>query len=164
MAFAALALAAGAVMASAASEPSGRQTMVQTSGKPSPRKPGAVNADDLLALFPGTLAGWAQTQLGKPLPPRVPGPTPAVRAEYSSGEQTARISVSTGVLPAIASQGSPRVTRRSRADGHDAVVTVSLANGVQISATSATADAPALEEMLRGLDLARFESLKPARR
>ncbi len=158
----ALAAAAGAAEpagSSAASEPSGRQSMVQSSS----RKPGAVSADELLALFPGALAGWQQTELGKPLPSRVPGPQPAVQAKYALGEQTARITVSSGVLPA-ATAGSPLVTRQPRADGRDARVTVSLANGVQISTTSASAEAEALETMLRALDLARFEALKPARR
>jgi hypothetical protein len=130
----------------------------------SSHKRGAVSADELLALFPGALAGWQQTELGKPLPSRVPGPQPAVEAKYTQGEQTARITVSSGLLPAAAKPGAPLVTRQPRADGRDARVTVSLANRVQISATSTSADADALETMLRALDLARFEALKPVGR
>ena len=133
--------------------------MIQASS----RKPGAVSADEMLALFPGALAGWQQTELGKPLPQRMPGPQPAVQAKYTLGEQTARITVASGVLPA-ATAGSPLVTRQPRTDGRDARVTLSLANGVQISASSASADAPALETMLKALDLARFEALKPVGR
>lgn len=138
--------------------------MSQSSTPSTPRKAGAVNADDLLLLFPGALAGWQQVELGKPLPSRLPGPQPAVEARYALGEQSARITVSSGLLPAAAPAGSPRVTRQSRSDGRDARVIVSLANGVQISASSASTDADSLETLLRSLDLARFEALKPSSR
>jgi hypothetical protein len=128
----------------------------------SSNKAGVINADELLTLFPGALAGWQQTELGKPLPLRVPGPQPVVQAKYTLGEQSVRINVSSGVLPAAAKAGVPVVTRQPRADGRDARVTVSLANRVQIIATSPSADADTLEKMLMALDLSRFESLKAA--
>jgi hypothetical protein len=156
-----LAAAAGGAVpaaASAANEQSGRKSMASSN------KPGAVSADELLMLFPGALAGWQQTELGKPLPLRGQDLQPVVEAKYTLGEQSARITVSSGLLPAVAKVGAPLVTRQPRADGHDARVTVSLANRVQISATSPSADADTLEKMLRGLDLTRFEALKSAGR
>jgi hypothetical protein len=152
--------AAGAApaAASATNEQSGRKSMASSN------KPGAVSADELLALFPGALAGWQQTELGKPLPSRLPGPQPAVQAKYTLGEQSARITVSSGLLPAAAKPGAPLVTRQPRADGRDARVTVSLANRVQISATSPSANTDTLEKLLLALDLTRFEALKAAGR
>jgi hypothetical protein len=150
-----LAMAAGGAAPAAASEPSGRKSMTPSN------KAAAVSADEVLALFPGALDGWQQTELGKPLPSRVPSPQPLVEAQYTRGEQMARITVSSGVLPAAAKAGTPVVTRQSRANGREARVTVSLSNRVQISATSTSADADALEALLKALGLGRFEALKP---
>lgn len=160
----ALLAAAGAATSPAAlaAGSDGRQEMVQTSGKTT-SKPRAVDADELVTLLPGKLGDWQQTMLGKKPAQRYPGPAPAVRAEYTAGAQTARIAVTTGQIASAAKPGEPRFTTHERAAGRDASVTVSLANGVQITATSTTADAAALEALLRAIDLARAESLKPAR-
>ena len=137
--------------------------MAQASGKASTRRPPKVDADELVTLFPGMLAGWQQTELGKTPPQRVEGPAPAVRAEYTMGSHTARITVSTGVLPAAVESGKRQVSRQERAQGQDARVTIALANGVSLTATSRSADAAALEAMLQAIDLARAEAM-PAKR
>jgi len=86
-----------------------------------------------------------------------------VRAEYTLGIHTARITVSTGVLPAAVEPGKRQVSRQERSAGQDARVTVALANGVSLTASSRSADAAALEAMLQSIDLARAEAM-PARR
>lgn len=137
--------------------------MAQTSGK-SPR-PGKVSADDLVTLFVGELAGWQQASLEKPGPAREPVPGPAVRADYTQGTRTARVSASTGVVAAQAKPGAPLFTRTAAAAGRpESTVTVSLANGVQISASCVGADVNELEALLKAMDLARAEALPPAAR
>lgn len=156
-------IAAGPLEASAAAATDGRQDMVQTSGKASARRPAKVDADQLVTLFPGMLGAWQQTELGKTPPQRVAGPAPAVRAEYTLGEHVAKITVSTGLLPAAVEPGKRHVSRQERGEGKESRVTVALANGVSITASSRSAEAAALEAMLQSIDLARAEAMRAAR-
>lgn len=136
--------------------------MAQTSGKA--RRPAAVSTDELVTLFAGELGGWQQASLERPGAQREPVPGPAVRGEYTKGEHSARVSASSGVVPAQAKAGQRHVSRHERsATRPEATVTISLANGVQLSASSRTADAAALEALLQGFDLARAEAMRPAR-
>lgn len=153
----------GAIVPVTAAQASEGKPMAQTSGKP--RRPGKVSADDLVTLFTGDLAGWQQASLEKPGPQREPVPGPAVRGEYTKGAQTARVSASTGVVPAQAKAGAPLFTRQAGAAGHpESTVTVSLANGVQITASSSGADVADLEALLKAMDLTRAEAMQPAAR
>ncbi|GEM_PF-6565204 len=164
LALAACLAAAGPIAASAAERTDGSKDMVQTPGKAAARRPAKVSADELVTLFPGTLGDWQQTELGKTPPRRVAGPAPAVVGEYTSGEHTARISVSSGVLPAAVEPGKRQFSRTERAAPKQTAVTVSLANGVQITASSRSADAAALEGLLQAIDLGRAEGLRAAGR
>jgi hypothetical protein len=141
----------------------GKTTMAPTSGKAS--RPGKVSADDLVTLFTGELAGWQQATLEKPGAQREPVPGPAVRAEYVKGAHTARVSASTGVVPAQAKAGAPLFSRQAGAAGQpESTVTVSLANGVQVSASSTGAGVAELEALLKAMDLTRAEALRPPAR
>lgn len=134
--------------------------MAQSSGK----RPGKVSADELVSLFTGDLAGWQQTSLEKPGAQREPVPGPAVRAEYAKGQQTARVSASSGSVPAQAKPGAPRFSRQAGTAGQpESSVTASLANGVQITASSRDADVAELEALLQAMDLARAGTLPAAR-
>jgi hypothetical protein len=157
--------AAGPIAAAGAEPNDGSKNMVQTSGKPSARVPAKVNADELVTLFPGTLGDWQQTELGKTPPRREPGPSPApsVVGEYKSGEHTAAIKVFSGVLPPAVKPGKRQFSRTEHTSPQQTAVTVSLANGVQITASSRTADAAALEALLQAIDLTRAEALRPGR-
>jgi len=130
--------------------------------KPAPRSSRA-DADGLVTLFPGALGAWQLTELEKPLPPQPPEPRPLVRAVYTQGPHSAEISVRTG-SPRSTAKGTREVYREGPPQRNGSMVVVSLANGVAIAATSRTADAAALEELIRAIDLERAERLKPTKR
>lgn len=131
--------------------------------KPAPRSSGRADADELVTLFPGALGAWELQELERPLPPQFPEPRPLVRAAYAHGADRAEIAVRTGPPGGVA-KGVRSVYREAPPQRHDTMVVISLANGVSIAATSRTADAAALEALLRAIDLGRAESLKPAKR
>jgi len=125
---------------------------------------GRADADTLVALFPGGLGGWALKELERPLPPQFPTPQPLVRAVYGQGTQTAEITVRAGPPPSGLGKGKRDVYRESPPQRADAMVVITLANGVAFAATSRTADTVVLEAMLNGIDLGRAEALKPGKR
>lgn len=122
-----------------------------------------ADAEELLKLFPGALGPWKLKELGQPLPPQVPAPKRLVRAVYVQDRHSAEISVRAGPAGS-AGKGARDVYRESPPQRPDTLVVVSLGNGVSIAATSATADAAALEALIRAIDLDRAESLVPVKR
>jgi hypothetical protein len=135
--------------------------MASQSGN-APRQ-GKIEAHQLAPVFPAAVGAWKREQLASPLPQPVPVPRPAMRALYSQGDQRAEITVHAGKASGAA-KGTRSVYSEVRPAKPDTLVTITLANGLQFAATSRTADAPALEALLRGLDLDRAETLAPARR
>ncbi len=153
---------AGAVAQSAA--PGGNDRSAQMGASPKPAAaPGVANADTLVTMFPGELAGWQQKVLERPLPAPVPAPRAAVRAVYTQAAHSAEITVDTG-KPDASLKGKRNLFRQGPPQVPEAMVSVSFANGVTIAATSRSADAAALEALVNAIDLARVEALTPARR
>src|SRR5450631_2200619 len=113
-AFAALALAGSATVAAAA-EPATSASPTQerrpdmaaskastpAKARPAASRKGRIDADQLTGLFPGSLGDWHLLTLAKPLPSPVPGPRPAVEAEYGKGNDEAQLSISND-LPSAA--------------------------------------------------------------
>ena len=122
--------------------------------------PGAsatVDADKVIAVFPGKLDGWKMASIERPLPPHNPQPTSLVEASYRRGAERIAISVSNGMT---ASSGARQWQADTRADRAGNMQTVTLANGLFIAATSATTDAKALRKVLEALDLGKLEKLR----
>lgn len=125
---------------------------------------GQADAHTLATLFPASLGAWKLSELGQPQsPPQAPAPQPLMRALYTQGAQSVEFSVRSG-RPGSMAKGQRDVYREGPPQNELSMVVVSLANGVSIAATSRSADAAALEAMIRSLDLARAETLQPVKR
>ena len=119
----------------------------------------SIDADKVIAVFPAKLDGWKMASIERPLPPHNPQPSSLVEASYQRGTERIAISVSSGMA---ASGGARQWQADTRADRAVNMQTVTLANGLFIAATSASADAKALRKVLEALDLgqARKAALK----
>lgn len=122
---------------------------------------GRMSAATLAALFPSGLGSWALKRLDEPTQhPDVPVPVTSVKAAYAQGTQEVEITATAG-QPTGAAKGSREVYREQRAAKGDTLVVLTLPNGLALAATSRSADAAALEALLRQLDLVRAEALQP---
>ncbi len=130
--------------------------------KPAPRS-GRADADELVTLFSGALGPWQLKELEKPDSHASPAPQPLVRAVYAQGPQSVEVTVRADKAGGV-KKGAPEVYRESAPQRDGALVVMTLANGVVIAATSRSADAVALEALIRAIDLGRAEALKPAKR
>jgi hypothetical protein len=141
--------------------PSGLRSKPMASSNGAPQNAAAgIPTARLADLFPGGLAGWSLKSLEEPLPPPtpLPGPKVALNAVYTKGSERIEINLLRLAAGTVA-KGARPVTAERRADRGDTLVTLSLANGLRFAATSRTADAAAIEALLRGIDLARAEAL-----
>lgn len=119
---------------------------------------GAFDAQQLAALLPAQLAGWTQTLLERPIPGPVSMPLPALRAEYSLAGQRVEVTLTTD-MPAPTGVGARAIQHARREDLQQHMATLSLRNGILISASSRHADAEALSRLIEAIDLARAETL-----
>jgi hypothetical protein len=131
--------------------------------RPAASRKGRIDADQLTGLFPGSLGDWHLLTLAKPLPSPVPGPRPAVEAEYGKGNDEAQLSISND-LPSAAGKGQRTVHDEVRPDLRETVVTMGLGNGLVVTAASRTADVAALKALIESMNLAKAEGLRPAKR
>ena len=125
-----------------------------------PRPASGYAITDLATLFPASLGPWRLKTLEEPPYSPVPVPGPALRAVYEQGRQEAEISIDGGA-PTGGAKGTRSVYSEKRAQQGDTLVTLALPNGLQFAATSRSADAAALEALLRAIDLDKAEALKP---
>lgn len=112
---------------------------------------------ELMTLLPEALAGWHRESIEQPLTTPERGPQPAVRAAYSMNGQTAIVTITTSTPPGT--RGERRWQRRAQGNRGDHVVSVSLKNGIVLSATGRS-EAEALESLLKAADLDRAEKLR----
>lgn len=146
-----------------AARASGGRRQQMASANEGPGGGARLTSRDLAVLFPASLGPWTQTVLETSVPQPMPGPRASVRAVYTQGAHEAEITAYPGA-PTGAAPGTRRVSSEARPSKPDTLVTLLLANGVQFAATSRTADAAALEALLRAIDLDRAEKLQPAAR
>lgn len=120
-----------------------------------------ISTAALAELFPAGLGPWTLKQLQEP--PQhagAPVPGPAMQAAYAQGAQTVQITATAGA-PSAAAKGSREVYREARAAQGDTLVVLTLRNGLALAASSRSADAAALEALLRSIDLDKAEALTP---
>lgn len=141
---------------------SGEKRPQTMSSSPTTGVPGAkISTATLAELFPAGLGAWTLKQLQEP--PQhagAPVPGPAMQASYAQGEQLVQITATAGA-PTGAAKGSRDVYREARAQQGDTLVVLTLPNGLALAATSRSADAAALEALLRSIDLDKAEALAP---
>lgn len=176
---AALAVAVLAPAFAQASAPSRSEPMAPAArpSKASERFP----RERLVPLLKPALGAWTRDALRSArLPQDDPG-TPPVQAEYTGPAGPASVAI-TVVAPGPAWTGEPveraidggteklwrwnqRPVREARYDTPPRqVVTVTLANGIVLTASSPRADAAALRELLAAIDLDAAERLRPGAR
>lgn len=132
----------------------------------------------LVPLLAPTLGGWTRTSLRSVRLPSDGPAAPPVEAEYTAAAGRAVVTV-TLVRPGAAWTGAPverafdggteklyRLGQRPVREAHHdsparTVVTISLANGIVLTASSPVADAATLRSLLEAVDLDAAERLRP---
>ncbi len=129
---------------------------LSSASEPAPR----ITPLALAGLFPASLGAWTLDQLYEPdRHAGVPVPFTAVHAVYKQGPHRAQITV-TASAPADTAAGARHVYREARSAEGEALVVITLSNGLAFAATSRSLDLIALEALLRQLDLRRAEALR----
>jgi hypothetical protein len=117
-----------------------------------------IDAGRVAALLTPRLGDWKQTELGQPLPAPAPEPATLMRAVYTQAAHSAELTLFAGSPTKARS-----LYRELRPEKPDTLVNITLTNGLSITAVSRTADATALEALIRAIDLDKLEGLKPKR-
>jgi hypothetical protein len=121
------------------------------------------DANELAGLFAESLGGWKLVTLAAPVPSPMPTPHPAMEAEYERGADHAQLSISDD-LPHPSMAGTRSFHEQPATGGAGRVVTVGLANGLVITASSRTADGATLRALVESMPLDRAEAMKPTAR
>jgi hypothetical protein len=140
-----------------------------------------ITPQQLVPLFAETIGSWQRVKVETPTKRPVPTAGPILKAEYRNGDARANLSISG--TDAVASERFSAVDRETasgfeklyksgerivreefKREPRQASVSVTLANGLIVVASSKAVDNAALKQLVEGIDLARAEAIPRAAR